>query len=74
MHDDDEPVASTVQDAWVAIVTELREQLKRRIAGVGEMSPSDIKAFIDCFVDLRWLEVGAMTFDGDVDRRGRSFD
>jgi hypothetical protein len=68
MSDDDEPVSSADQDAWVAIARALRFQIERQIPTAGAMSPNDLKTFIDAVREVQWLHERSLEFDANVAR------
>jgi hypothetical protein len=68
----DKPDCSAAQTDYLDLAENMRGHL-RRLAAAKEMTPGDLRFLIDSAQQLRWFELCAETYDGDLEeQRGRA--
>ena len=64
-----EDLSSTTQDSWAELAGALRMQIVKSAGLAPAMTPSEIGELVDAARNLYWLEIGAATFDKEVELR-----
>lgn len=73
-HDDDTPVDTADQDAWVDFTDSLRNALEKKLPQVPSMSGMDAHQYVLACKEAFWLSVNARAYDTNVDKENDPWD